>query len=144
MGRTRSITDGVAEAERQWASGLNCAESVLRGVCHAQEMDLTDQAMRMATPFGGGIGRSEDICGALMGGVMAIGVCLGRTTPAEDKLKCYDAAGKLYKLFLAQLGSTTCRELNEGDFKSSQHRLRCGRYVSAAARLALEGLRDVQ
>ena len=82
-----TVEEGVREARRCWEQKLNCAESVLRGVCYAQGIDLPDIAKRMATPFGGGVGRSEDICGALTGGVMAIGVCLGRTTPEEDKTR---------------------------------------------------------
>jgi C_GCAxxG_C_C family probable redox protein len=138
----RSIQDDVAEADRCWASGLNCAESVLRGACLAQGVELADQAKRTATPFGGGVGRSEDICGALMGGVLALGVCLGRTKPEEDRLKSYDAAGRLYKLFLERFGSTCCKMLNKGDFKSPEHRVRCGTYVSEATRLTIQVARE--
>jgi len=138
----RSIEDGVAEAEKHWASGLNCAESVLRGVCFAEGVELTEQSMKMATPFGGGVGRSEDICGALAGGVLALGTELGRTSPAEDRMRSYNAAGKLYKLFEERLGSTCCADLNKGDFKSPGHRVRCGAFVSEATRLTLQVLRE--
>ncbi len=137
----RSVEDGVEMAAACWAKQYNCAESVLRGVCHAQEIELTDQGMRMATPFGGGVGRSEDICGALVGGVLAIGIAKGRTTPKEDRLAAYDAAGQLHKIFGEQFGSTCCRVLNKSDFKSAEHRSRCGRYVEAATRLTIQILR---
>jgi C_GCAxxG_C_C family probable redox protein len=138
----RSIDEGVLEAERQWAMGFNCAESVLRGVCFAEEIELADQSKRMATPLGGGVGRSEDICGALLGGVLGLGTVLGRTSPEEDRLRSYDAAGRLYKMFQQRLGSTCCRVLNKGDFKSPEHRSRCGRFVSEATRMALQVLRE--
>ena len=137
----RSVEEGVEMAARCWAEQYNCAESVLRGICHAQGIDLSDQGKRMATPFGGGVGRSEDICGALLGGVLAIGIVKGRTNPQQDKLVAYDTAGRLYRDFHEQFGSTSCRVLNMSDFKSPEHRLRCGRYVEAAPRLTIQTLR---
>jgi len=138
----RSAKEGVALAAKCWESHLNCAESVLRGVCHAQETELTDLAKRMATPFGGGVGRSEDICGALVGGVLAIGAERGRTTSEDDRLRSYDAAGKLHEKFLELFGSTCCRVLNKSDFKSPEHRMRCGEFVKETTRLTIQILRE--
>lgn len=137
-----STDEAVSEAIRCWEAKLNCAESVLRGVCHAQGIELPDTAKRMATPFGGGVGRSEDLCGALAGGVMALGASVGRVSPDEDRLRSYDAAGKLFKRFQETLGSTRCRDLNKSDFKSPEHRIRCGRIVAESARLTMEVLRE--
>ena len=137
----RSVEDGVEEAMRCWAQGYNCAESSLRGVCHAQGIELGDQCARMATPFGGGIGRSEDVCGALTGAVLALGIVLGRAGPGEDRLRSYDAAGKLYISFRERFGSVDCKVLNKSDFKSPEHRPRCGRFVEEATRLAIGVLR---
>lgn len=137
----RSVEEGVEETRRCWAAGYNCAESVLRGVCFAQGVELGDQCARMATPFGGGIGRAEDVCGALTGGVLGVGIVLGRTAVAEDKVKSYDAAGILYKSFKERFGSVDCKVLNMSDFKSPEHRPRCGRFVEEATRLAETVLR---
>lgn len=138
----RTLEEGVEHASECWANNLNCAESVLRGVCFAQSVELTGQARKMATPFGGGVGRSEDVCGALIGGVLAIGVSLGRTTPEEDRLASYEAAGKLFKAFQARFGSTCCKVLNKSDFKTPEHRTRCGEYVGGTTKLAIQILRD--
>jgi len=137
-----SREDGVAEASRCWSRGFNCAESVLRGVCHAQGIELTDQAMRIATPFGGGVGRSEDICGALAGGVMAIGAAIGRTEAEDDRLRSYEASGRLHESFCKEFGSSQCKVLNKSDFKSPEHRVRCGRFVEGATRIAIHILRE--
>ena len=98
----------------------------------------------MATPFGGGVGRSEDICGALAGGVMAIGAAIGRTEAEDDRLRSYEAAGKLHKSFCEEFGSSQCRVLNKSDFKSPEHRVRCGRFVEGATRITLQILREKQ
>jgi len=121
----RALEEGVKHASECWASRLNCAESVLRGVCFAQGIDLADQGRRMATPFREGIGRSEDICGALAGGVLAIGAALGRTSAQEDRLKSYEAAARLQQAFQSRLGSTCCKVLNNG----TSSRLSTGRAV---------------
>ena len=138
----RTTKESVEHASECWANQLNCAESVLRGVCFGQGIELAGQARMMATPFGGGIGRSEDTCGALIGGVLAIGVALGRTLPEEDRLRSYEAAGKLYQAFQARFGSTCCKVLNRSDFKTPEHRTRCGKYVDGATRLAIQILRE--
>jgi len=138
---TRSVQEGIDEAMRCWESKLNCAESVLRGACFAEGVALDDISKKMATPFGGGIGRSEDVCGALTGGVLAIGASLGRISPDSDKTGCYDAAGALHKQFEEMFGASSCKALNMSDFKSPQHRARCGRFVEEATRLTLEILR---
>ncbi|MBU1206135.1 MAG: C-GCAxxG-C-C family protein [Proteobacteria bacterium] len=36
------------------------------------------QAVKMATPFGGGVARWGTVCGAVVGGAMALGYCFGR------------------------------------------------------------------
>jgi len=136
-----SADEGVQLARKCWEDKFNCAESVLRGVCHAQGIELPDTAKKMATPFGGGVGRSEDICGALTGGIMALGASLGRTSPDEDRLRSYDAAGKLYRLFLEEFSSTSCKVLNKSDFKSPEHRIRCGKFVAGCARLTIDVIR---
>lgn len=131
----------MKRAEECWKQGYNCAESTMRGVCHAQGIDLDDLSMKMATPFGGGVGRAQDLCGAISGAVMGIGAVRGRVLPSEDRLRSYDAAGKLHRRFVEEFGSSSCRVLNKGEFESSEHRKRCGRFVSGATRIAIEILR---
>jgi C_GCAxxG_C_C family probable redox protein len=48
---------------------------------------------KIATAFGGGIGRCGSLCGALTGGVMAIGIKHGTNEPSPEKrLKAYEVA----------------------------------------------------
>ncbi|MCU0859926.1 MAG: C-GCAxxG-C-C family protein [Thermoplasmata archaeon] len=138
----RDVEEGVEHASACFAGGFNCAESVLRGVCLAQGLDTPEACLRMATPFGGGVGRAEDICGALAGGVMGIGAAVGRTSPGEDKARAYDAANALFKGFAAAFGSVRCRDLNKGDFKSPEHSARCTGFVREATRMAVLAARE--
>jgi len=125
-----------------WSKGYNCAESVLRGVCFGMDVEVPDRALMMATPFGGGVGRSEDLCGALVGGVMGIGAFKGRIEPGQDRLASYEAAGRLYRHFQNEFGSTCCKVLNKSDFKSPEHRERCGRFVADATSMAVHILKE--
>lgn len=138
----REPEEGRSHARECFSRGYNCAESVLRGVCHAQGTDLPDACLRMATPFGGGIGRTEELCGALSGAVMAVGASLGRTEPDGDKTRSYEVANAVFRDFVSEFGYCKCRDLNKGDFKSPEHRVRCGRLVDGAARLAILGIRS--
>ncbi len=133
----RSSKEGVDHAVDCWNRGCNCAESTLSGVCHALDIELSVQCLRMATPFGGGIGRSEDICGAMTGALLAIGAARGRSDPKDDKSRSYGPAGEFYKRFVEEFESSKCRELNNSDFTTPNHRDRCTKYVIGATRLAI-------
>ncbi|MBC7218151.1 MAG: C_GCAxxG_C_C family protein [Candidatus Caldatribacterium sp.] len=72
--------------------GFNCAESVLLGLC--EDLGVKNPLIpRIATGFGGGIGHTGNICGAVTGAVMAFGIRFGRENP-EDK----DTRDRLYLL----------------------------------------------
>jgi C_GCAxxG_C_C family probable redox protein len=64
------------EAEALFSGGFNCAQSILAafGVDLGIERDI---ALKLASPFGGGIGRSGNVCGAITGAVMVIGLKFG-------------------------------------------------------------------
>ena len=67
------------DAKLHFNSGLNCAESVLLTLSgRLAGKNSVSIIPRIATGFGGGVGRNGDICGALSGAVIAIGLALGR------------------------------------------------------------------
>ena len=134
------VDSGVKEASRAWEKDLNCAESALRGVCAGRGIKLSDESLKLATPFGGGLGRCEDVCGALSGAIMGIGAELGRTDGQVDKKPAYAAAKKTYSAFQAEFGSTSCRVLNKGDFESKEHDVRCKKFVLEAVKFAIQSL----
>lgn len=136
-----SEEEAVKHASECWEKGFNCTESVLRGVCHGLGVELPEVALKMATPFGGGVGRSEDHCGALSGGVLAVGSVLGRTESEEDRFVSYNAARDLHDRFRDKFGSTLCHELNFGDFTSPEHRERCACFVVDTVRTTFRIIR---
>jgi C_GCAxxG_C_C family probable redox protein len=97
---------------------------------------LPEVALKISTPFGGGVGRCEDLCGALSGAVMGIGATLGRDEATGDKFASYKAAKQLHEQFVKVFGSSLCRELNHGDFKSQEHETRCKNFTLESVRMA--------
>jgi C_GCAxxG_C_C family probable redox protein len=63
---------------RLFDSGYNCAEAVLLATSQdALRRKVGAVIPRIATGFGGGISRNGDVCGALTGGIMGIGLAGG-------------------------------------------------------------------
>jgi len=71
----------IAEMER----GFNCAEGMVHGFREALGIPL--EATRLATPFGGGLCRTGQICGLVSGASMVLGWALGRSTPDDQAAK---------------------------------------------------------
>lgn len=113
------MTKPKERAIQLFDSGFNCAESVLLAL--AEEFgQKTPHIPRIATGFGGGIGRSGNICGALSGAVMAIGLKIG-CDKAEEKEKrnaTYENVQLLIKAFEKEFGNTQCKTLTQCDLQT--------------------------
>ena len=99
-------------ATRRFESGFNCCQSILSTYCEEFGLDRT-LALKMATAFGGGMMNLSKTCGVITGGLMVIGLKMGRTE-ADDlfsKEKTYDFAREFYELFKERHGSTDCKDL---------------------------------
>ncbi len=99
------------EAKNLFTSGYNCAQAVLGAVAPLCGMDL-DTALRISAPFGGGIGRTRDICGAVSGSIMALG--LVSSAAPTDKAAVYADTQALLARYKEENGSYICRELLAG------------------------------
>jgi len=108
------------KATAHFLKGYNCAQSVLLTMCEHWK-GKSNLIPRIATAFGGGIGRCGSVCGALTGGVMALGIKYGTNEPSQEKrLKAYELAHRLYKKFDGQHGTVLCRELIGYDLSNLQ------------------------
>lgn len=99
------------KAATRFLEGYNCAQSVLLTMFEHWNGE-NELIPKIATAFGGGIGRCGSVCGALTGGVMALGIKYGTNEPSlEKRLKVYKLAQKFLKSFEKHHGSVLCREL---------------------------------
>jgi C_GCAxxG_C_C family probable redox protein len=103
--------EAVAErSQGLFDSGMYCAESVLQAVAEAYGM-MDPLIPKIATGFCGGISRTSGMCGALTGGIMALGLLTGRSSPQDSKDCCYALTHNLVQRFCEKFGSTQCTEL---------------------------------
>ena len=98
--------------------GYNCSETTLYGLSKYLEIE-SDLLPRLATPFGGGIGRNGYICGSLVGGLMALGLKWGRDSMDEERAPAYERADRLVGKFMEKYGTLNCRDITGLDVKNS-------------------------
>ncbi len=90
--------------------GFFCAESVAKAI--ALEFGIeTSIIPAIATGFCGGVSRNAQMCGAVTGGIMGIGLILGRTHEGQNTDQCYAAVNQFLSVFKEKHGTLNCKEL---------------------------------
>ena len=102
---------GVKAAEL-FLGGYNCAQSVVVAFSDLTGLDESFSA-KMASSFGGGMGRMREVCGAVSGMLMVLSYVYGYDTPGDDvsKKRLYGQVQELAAAFRAENGSIICREI---------------------------------
>ncbi len=122
-------------------------------VCQEFGLEFENTAIpKIASGFAGGIGNSGAVCGAVAGGVMAIGLKLGRADTMEGMLQNLAVAREFRRRFEAEMGNIGCRELTGLDLTDEEDMAQlqnsdiaekvCFPAVATAYRLAVELLRE--
>jgi C_GCAxxG_C_C family probable redox protein len=104
----------VEKATSLFAAGFSCSQSVLGA--YAERYGLPREvALRLADPFGGGLGGLGKTCGAVTGAIMVLGLALGRRVADDDAAKLATKARvqALVSRFEAHYGTSVCRDLIE-------------------------------
>ncbi|MBQ3331377.1 MAG: C_GCAxxG_C_C family protein [Ruminococcus sp.] len=109
------MTDHGKIAEQNFRKGYNCAQSVLLAFGDMTGLDENTAAM-LSSSFGGGLGRLREVCGAVSGAAMVMGLIKGYTDPddREAKKAHYHRVQEFAQRFKEQNGSIICRELLSG------------------------------
>ena len=99
------------KAEALFRQGYNCAQAVLMTFEDVTGLPL-ELSAKIASSFGGGIGRLREFCGALSGAEMVLGLVLGYGTPESGNVKMehYERVQALAKAFREEQGSWICRD----------------------------------
>ncbi len=117
--------------------GLICAESVLMAVLESAQAPTDGFTPGIATCFGGGVGRcKEEMCGALAGGLMAIGLLRGRGQGRSwDEIA--PTAAEFRTLVLDLCGHTRCKDVLEA-LGPQENLEKCKRFTASTAGIAFE------
>ncbi len=109
MGNTE--TRGAAAAEL-FLKGYNCAQSVVGAFADELDMDF-ETLMKLSSSFGGGVGGLREVCGAVSGMAMVLGLLKGYSSPDDydEKKEHYAAIQYLAQDFKNQHETIICREL---------------------------------
>lgn len=106
-------------ARSYFLEGYNCAQAVL--LAFHEELGLDkDTAARMASSFGGGMGRLREVCGAVSGMFLTAGLFYGYSEPKDQQGKKdqYALIQELAAGFCKENKSIVCRELLGLDHKT--------------------------
>jgi C_GCAxxG_C_C family probable redox protein len=141
---------GCVEANRAQqlaARGFDSAESVLLAV--SQELGIESEFIpRITTGFSYGLSGRGAVCGAVVGGVMAIGLKYGRDEPWQSRDNAQALVEELCQRFQEEMGHLYCRDLTGMDLSTPEGRKAqmssdvpirvCLRAIGTAFRLAME------
>jgi C_GCAxxG_C_C family probable redox protein len=102
-------------AVEKFLAGYNCAQAVLYPFCDELGLDK-NTALKLTCGLGAGMARKQEVCGAITGGIIALGLKHGRgegqdRTPTEET---YRKVRELMSQFESKHGTCICRALLKG------------------------------
>lgn len=133
------------KAAENFLHGYNCAQSVLS--VYAPQIGLDEEtAMKLASSFGGGMGRLREVCGTVSAMFMVAGLVRGYTNVEDLSLKRehYKLVQDMAAKFKDRFGTINCAQLLKETHNSLIAEARtpeyykkrpCVRFVRAAAEI---------
>jgi len=114
----------IEKAVETFKSGFNCSQSIIS--VYGPELGLDKElALLVSSGFGGGLGRTGEVCGAVTGAIMALGLKYGYTVFSnEAKEKVYSIVREFIARFKEKDSSILCRELLGADINTPEGRER--------------------
>lgn len=100
------------DAVALFQESFSCSQAVLAAFAQDFGLDRTT-ALRISQGFGAGIAYTDDICGAVSGAIMVIGLRYGRTEANDKAAKehTYAVVGEFLRQFKQLNGSVACTGL---------------------------------
>ena len=98
------------QAIEYFKQGYNCSQAVVLTFKDVLTIDA-EELCKIASPFGGGLSRMRETCGAVSGMVLVLGNVIGYSTPemGEKKHELYKNTQEILKIFEKRYGSLTRR-----------------------------------
>jgi C_GCAxxG_C_C family probable redox protein len=123
-------------AEDYYRSGdFYCSEAIVKTIRDAFALQAPDEVIAMASGFPVGMGGAGCTCGAVTGGIMALGLVFGRTRAKDNKVdKAMKLSKELHDLFKARHQNLCCRILTKGmRLGSARHMEQCIAFTGEVA-----------
>jgi len=123
-------------AEKIFEEGYNCAQAVA-GAFEAETGIDKGLIMKMSAGFGGGVSHLREVCGAVSGMILVMGLVYGKEEAvlSEEKNKQNERFAELALSFKKEFGCLRCGELLEKNTEDIPQRQYCTRFVSKAAEI---------
>lgn len=102
-------SDLASVAVEHFEQGFNCAQAVFSAFASQHGMDEVI-ALKLASPFGGGVSRRGEICGAVSGALLTLGLVRGSATP-QGKEATYLIGQEFLRKFEAMHNALRCNDL---------------------------------
>ena len=152
MNTQERIAARAESAKQHFTEGYNCAQAVVLAFSDLLPTDK-ETLLKLASSFGGGMGRLREVCGAVSGMFIVEGMLLGYSSPTDVDGK-KDLYGKIRELagkYSSENGSIICRELLAGtphtdggipEQRSEEYYKKrpCGELVKIASQILAEHL----
>jgi len=112
MMKETEIESRVSTAITLFEQGYNCSQAVFMAYADKYQIDR-ETAAKLATSFGGGMGRLREVCGAVSGMFFVLGLHYPFTQPTDKVAKDanYKAVQRTAAEFKSVMGSYICADL---------------------------------
>ncbi|RPJ05080.1 MAG: C_GCAxxG_C_C family protein [Spirochaetaceae bacterium] len=109
------MADNGKIASEKFISGYNCAQSVLFAFADKTGVD-ENTLLKIATGLGAGMGRKQEVCGAVTGGILALSMLYGRgeSEGSNATESTYIKTREFMEKFSEKHGSVLCSKLLDG------------------------------
>ena len=123
--------DRIERAANLFTQGYNCSQSVAIAFSDLTGLDVESSA-KLASSFGAGMGCLREVCGAVSGMFLVLGILYGYSDPedVQGKREHYAAVQQLAEKFQAEAGSIICREILKNQAANPTPSLRTEEYYA--------------
>ena len=143
------IDESVELAKKYFSGNYNCSQSTMKAILVGMEMDF-EQVMPLAAGIGAGVAHEGNVCGAVSGAILALGVIENKShaDAKQHKEAAYASGEEFVRRFKQKYGTIICNELTGVEMTDTNARnnaiedgtfvKKCPSFVSDAVRIALE------
>ena len=109
----------IKKSKELFDKGFGCAEAVLMAVAEYKNIQ-SDLIPRIATGLCGGVSKTNGMCGAVSGGVLALSMIYGRDRVEDPRDLLNEKTRAFIKEFSAQFGTIGCTALTGCDLSTDE------------------------